>query len=477
MKAISPGNPWSLLLRNKKAIEIVVLATVYFVAGKFGLTMAFVHPSSTAVWPPTGIALAALLIFGYRVWPGIFLGAFLVNLTTAGSAITSLGIAAGNTLEPVLGAYLVSRFANGRKCFESVQDTVKFAILAGAISTTVSATIGVTSLSLGGFARWADFKVIWATWWLGDTVGAAVVAPLLLLWSANAKVRWSWNRLGEFALLIISAMVAGQFVFGPFVLPGLKNVPLEYWCIPFLIWTAVRFGPREAATIVAVLSGIAIRGTFLGLGPFAVGTRNESLLLLQAFMGIIAVMTLTLAVMSEERRQAEERIRNLAVTDALTGLANYGKLIDVLDSEIKRSNRTGRSFAVLLMDLDRLKKINDQHGHLTGSGALRRVADILRVYCRDTDTAARYGGDEFALVISEGGSKEAQQVASRIRERVSQDAGIPPLSISVGAAAYPQDGNTREELLEAADRELYAMKRLSLETSSPGSTSLLRSGG
>jgi diguanylate cyclase (GGDEF)-like protein len=130
------------------------------------------------------------------------------------------------------------------------------------------------------------------------------------------------------------------------------------------------------------------------------------------------------------------------------------------------------------MDLDGLKKINDQHGHLTGSGALRRIADILRVYCRDTDTAARYGGDEFALVISEGGSKEAQQVALRIRERVSQDAGIPPLSISVGAAAYPQDGSTREELLETADRELYAMKRLSLgRAASPGSTSLLRSGG
>jgi len=477
MKAISSRKLRAFLLRNREAIEVVVLAAVYFVAGKFGLTMAFVHPSSTAVWPPAGIALAALLIFGYRVWPGIFIGAFLVNLTTAGSVVTSLGIAAGNTLEPVLGAYLVSKFANGRKCFESVHDTVKFAILAGVISTTVSTTMGVTSLSVGGFAKWADFKVIWATWWLGDTVGAVVVAPLLILWSANPKVRWSWNRLSEFALLLISAMVAGQFVFGPFVFPGLKNVPLEYWCIPFLIWAAVRFGPREAATIVAVLSGIAIRGTFLGLGPFAIGTRNESLLLLQAFMGIIAVMTLTLAVMSEERRRAEERIRNLAVTDALTGLANYGKLIDVLDSEMKRSNRTGRPFAVLLMDLDGLKKINDQHGHLTGSGALRRIADILRVYCRDTDTAARYGGDEFALVISEGGSKEARQVASRIRERVSQDAGIPPLSISVGAAAYPQDGCTREELLEAADRELYAMKRLPLgRMSSPESTSLLRSG-
>lgn len=478
MKAITSGNLRSLVPRSKEAFQIIALAAVYFIAGKFGLTMAFVHPSSTAVWPATGIALAALLTFGYRVWPGIFLGAFLVNLTTAGSALTSLGIAAGNTLEPVLGAYLVSRFANGRKCFESVQDTVKFAILAGVVSSAVSATMGVTSLSLGGFAKWADFKVIWTTWWLGDTVGAAVVAPLLILWSADAKIRWSWNRLSEFALLVISSMVAGQFVFGPFIFRGLKNVPLEYWCIPFLIWTAVRFTPREAVTIVVILSGIAIRGTFFGLGPFAVGTRNESLLLLQAFMGIIAVMTLTLAVMSEERRQAEDRIRNLAVTDALTGLANYGKLIDVLDSEIKRSNRTGRSFAVLLMDLDGLKLINDQHGHLTGSGALRRIADILRVYCRDTDTAARYGGDEFALVMSEAGPKEAQQVASRIRDYVSRDTGVPPLSISVGAAAYPQDGATRESLLEAADRELYAMKRLSLgRTGLSRSPSLLQRGG
>ena len=448
-----------LLIRHREPARIAGLFLAYFLAGKLGLKMAFVHPSSTAVWPPTGIALAALLVFGYRVWPGIFLGAFLVNLTTAGSLVTSLGIAAGNTLEPVLGAYLVSRFANGRRCFESVLNTVKFALLAGVASTMASATIGVTTLSLGGYARWSEFKVIWTTWWLGDAVGAATIAPLLMLWAADFKISWSWKRLSEFVVLIVSLMVTGQIVFGPFLITGMKNVPVEYWCIPFLIWSAVRFGPRETAAISVILSGLAIRGTLLGFGPFAIGTRNESLVLLQAFMGIISVMTMTLAVMSEERRRAEERVRNLAVTDALTGLANYGKFVDVLDGEIKRFNRTGRPFAVLLMDLDGLKQINDQYGHLTGSGALRRIADILRVYCRDTDTAARYGGDEFALVMSEAGPKEAQQVASRIRERVARDSGFPPLSLSVGAAAFPQHGNTREALLEAADSELYAMKR------------------
>ena len=178
-------------------------------------------------------------------------------------------------------------------------------------------------------------------------------------------------------------------------------------------------------------------------------------------MGIMAVMTMALAAMSAERRRAEEQIRNLAVTDPLTGLANYRRLIDVLDGEIRRFGRTWRTFAVLLLDLDGLKVINDRHGHLTGSRALCRMADILRVHCRDIDTAARYGGDEFALVISEAGPKEAKQVAQRIRDRVAQDAEAPPISVSVGTAVYPLDGDTREPLLEAADRALYAMKRLS----------------
>src|SRR5579863_6548058 len=147
--------------RRKNLLAIGGLAVVYFVAGKLGLSMAFVHPSSTAVWPPTGITLAAFLILGYRVWPGIFLGAFLVNLTTAGTILTSLGIATGNTLEGLVAAYLVTRFANGRNAFERGTDTVKFAILAGTVSTAVAATFGVTSLSLGGFAPWANFKDIW----------------------------------------------------------------------------------------------------------------------------------------------------------------------------------------------------------------------------------------------------------------------------------------------------------------------------
>ena len=221
--------------RKQELVLIGILAISYLVAGKLGLGVAFVHPSSTAVWPPAGIALAALLIFGNRVWPGIFIGAFLVNVTTVGTVLTSLGVASGNTLEALLGAYLVTRFANGRKALESGADTFRFAILAGPLSTAVAATFGVTSLSLGGFAQWHDFKSIWLTWWLGDAVGVILIALVLILWSANFRVRWSGSKQVESLILTVGLIVTGQIVFNqPFFL-GRTNYPLEYLCIPFLI--------------------------------------------------------------------------------------------------------------------------------------------------------------------------------------------------------------------------------------------------
>ena len=159
-----------------------------------------------------------------------------------------------------------------------------------------------------------------------------------------------------------------------------------------------------------------------------------------------------------ERKLAEEQIQLLAVTDPLTGLGNYRRLLDALDAEIKRSERTERPFAVLLLDLDGLKKINDRYGHLTGSRALYRLADVLRDYCRGIDTAARYGGDEFAVILPETTAAAAELVASRIHERLALDSQGPPLSVSIGVAVYPQDGETIEALLRAADREVYRMK-------------------
>jgi diguanylate cyclase (GGDEF)-like protein/PAS domain S-box-containing protein len=568
----------SRFLRDAPAAA--ALGAVYFVAGKLGLKLAIVHASATAVWPCTGIALAAFLLLGFRVWPGIWLGAFLLNLTTAGSVFTSVAIATGNTLEGVLGVYLVDKYARGQNAFHRAQDTFKFAFLAGMLSTAVSATFGVTSLMLGGFANLANYGPIWSTWWLGDAASDVVVAPLLILWISDHQVRWNWIRYSEFAALMGGMFLVGQIVFGGLSLPSVAHYPLEYLGLPFLIWAAFRYGGRETASASCILSGIAIWGTLRGFGPFVTRSPNDSLLMLQLFMAIFAVMGLVLAaavaerkrvterfriavesapnamvlvdrrgrialvnsqavkmfgysreelnaqsvevliperfrgghprhrmefsssararpmgagrdlyavrkdgsefpveiglnpieaddellVMSAivditERKRAEEQIRYLAMSDPLTGLANYRRLLEVLDSEIKRYGRTARSFAVLLLDLDGLKKINDAHGHLVGSGALCRVANVLRTHCREMDTAARYGGDEFVVVLPETESEAARQVSQRISECLRNDGEEPAVTLSAGTAIFPQDGKTIDELLAAADRALYREKR------------------
>jgi len=438
---------------------ILVLALAYFFAAKLGLKFAFVNPSATAVWIPTGISLTALLIWGYRVWPAIFLGAFLANLTTAGSPVTSIGISIGNTLEGVLGCYLVNRFAASRHFFESAQDIFRFAFFAGMVSTAVSATVGVTTLALGGFADWSMYSAIWCTWWLGDGVGAIVVTPLVLLWRENLSLQWSRNQFIELALLFSGLFFTACFVFGGSLHSVVKDYPLEYLCIPFLIWAAVRFGRRKAATATFFLVVIATWGTVHGFGPFSRPSQNTSLLLLQGFTGIVGITSLALAAETTERKRAEEHVRRLAVTDPLTGLANYRRLLSALDLEIKRYGRTGRSFALMLLDLDGLKKINDGHGHVVGSRALCRLGGVLRAHCREVDTPARYGGDEFAVVLPETTAKGAEQIAARIRERVAKDEEIPAISVSVGIAVFPEDGETIEAILSRADRSLYDIKR------------------
>lgn len=445
--------------KRRDLAVVAVLAVVYFGAAKLGLRFAFVHPSATALWAPTGITLAALLIFGLRAWPGAFLGAFLANITTAGSVLTSIGVATGNTLEGVVGCYLVRRFARGLQAFERVQDVFKFALLAGMVSTTISATIGVTTLSLGGFADWTVYRAIWRTWWLGDGVGAVLVTPLVLLWRENPRLNWTRRQLIELALLFLGLVFTAWIVFGGRFHSEVKNYPLEYICIPFLIWAAFRFGRRKAVTATCVLAAIATWGTLDGFGPFSRQALNTSLLLVQSFVGIVAVTSLALAAEVSERNRADERVQQLVATDPLTGLANYRRLIESLESEIKRYGRSRRSFAVLLLDLDGLKKINDTHGHLVGSRALCRLAEVLRAHCRAVDTPARYGGDEFAVVLPETGLEQAKQIATRIRDRVASDGESPPISASVGTAIFPEDGESIEKLLSAADRALYAMKR------------------
>jgi PAS domain S-box-containing protein len=292
-------------------LRAAAVAAIYFLAGKIGLGLAFVNASATAVWPPAGIALAALLVFGDRMWPGVFLGAFLVNAATAGNPLTSVSIAMGNTLEGLAGAYLVRRFAGGVRVFDHPQRIFHFAVLAGMVATAVSPAIGVTALALAGYAPWPTFGRVWLTWWLGDASGVLVVAPFLILWSLRPRVAWSIRRVLEAVLLFGSLLLVGSLAFGwaPPFLPWIA--PLEFLCVPVLVWVAFRFSQREAATATLLLSAVAVLGTLRGAGPFARNGPNESLLLLQAYMAVITILVLAVTAALADRRRSEVRFRGM----------------------------------------------------------------------------------------------------------------------------------------------------------------------
>ncbi|HWC73213.1 MAG TPA: MASE1 domain-containing protein [Gemmatimonadales bacterium] len=441
----------------RRVALLVGLAAIYYIAAKLGLRFAYINSSVTTVWPPAGIALAAFVLFGYRVWPAIFGAAFLANVTTTGAVLPSIGIAIGNTAEGLLGSYLVNRFARGGRVFDRVRDIFRFTALAALLSTILSATIGVLSLVAGGLLAWAGASRVWLTWWLGDAVGDIVIAPALILWiGVRPSLKLSGAQLIE---AIAGAVVVALVTFAIFggLYPS-RNYSLTVLLWPVLIWVAFRFGPREVATTILVVSLIAIARTIHGYGPFGHYPVGESLTLLQVWTGITAVTSLVLAAVVAAQRDIEGTWRELAVTDPLTGLANHRQLVNALESEIKRSRRTAQPLAVVLLDLDGLKQINDRHGHLAGSLAIRRVAEALLGSCRATDTAARFGGDEFALVLPETGEAAAWHVARGVVDRLATDAEKPNLSISVGVAVYPGHGETVEALLNAADVALYETK-------------------
>ena len=287
---------------------IGALAIIYFIAGKLGLMLASLHASASPVWPAAGIALAAIFLLGYRVWPAIFVGAFLVNLTTAGDIATSVAIATGNTLEALTGAFLVNRFAGGRNVFDRPQGVFKFAV-AAAISTIISPVFGVTSLALAGFADWANYGAIWVTWWLGDTTGDLVFAPLVLLWGARPELSWKKKEAAEVGVLLLLLAFLSAVVFGGWLHISVKNYPIAFICGPIVIWTAFRFTQRETATGIFILSVIAVWGTVRGFGPFVGQTENQSLLTVQSWTAVLAVTAMALSAGMAERRRIEEELQ------------------------------------------------------------------------------------------------------------------------------------------------------------------------
>ena len=282
--------------------KIGAVAAVYFGAAKLGLLAAVAQKVVSSAWPPTGVALATLLLFGVRFWPGIALGAFLLNWTSGVPAAGAAGIAAGNTLEAVTAVLLLRRVADFRPSLAGLRDVFALVTLAALVSPLVSATIGVLSLWASGMIERAAAGHLWFVWWSGDAMGDLLIAPLLLAWAHARRTRWPPARAAEAGVLLVSLL-------------GLTAVLLrpptgdEYAIFPLIIWAALRFGVLGSATASGIVAALTIWFTVHGQGSFVGSTPTHDLLLLQMYLALLSVTGLVLAAMTTERRQAEQAAR------------------------------------------------------------------------------------------------------------------------------------------------------------------------
>ena len=300
-----------------KALALIAAtAALYVFTARMGLALAMPpEKKATAVWPPSGIALAALLLAGYRVWPGIWLGAFLANLWDVSAPanvasfgthlVVSSGIATGSTLQALLGCYLLHRWVGNETSLDRARNVFQFVAIA-LLVCLVGATVGVTVLVLADLTQWPQYVFSWWTWWLGDSVGILVLTPLLLVWNKPAWLEPNARRLLEASLLSALLVGVGLFVFGGWAPWGLVTAALTYMTVPLLVWAAFRFGEHGAMAALLLVSGMAVGGTVHGHGPFVHKTLHDSLLLLQTFVGVLAVTVLALTGALAERRRADQ---------------------------------------------------------------------------------------------------------------------------------------------------------------------------
>lgn len=281
---------------------LAIVAMAYVLAAQLGFALAFGTKQVSAIWPPTGIALAALLLRGWGAWPGIFLGAFASNALSQEALYTAAGIALGNTAGPLAGAYLLRRFVGIDADLSRLRDVLGLAFLGAALAMTITASNGVAHLALGGLVPWSAYPAVWWVWWVGDAMGVLLVAPVILTWFSGPRLRWQGARLLELALLAGVLVLASVFFFS-------TSLPLAYPIFPVVFWVALRFEQRETATAVLLVSGIAVWQTIHDRGPFVRGSFDDRLVVLVTFMAVLAVTALALGALSTERRRAEASLR------------------------------------------------------------------------------------------------------------------------------------------------------------------------
>jgi diguanylate cyclase (GGDEF)-like protein len=445
------------------ALTTLLVGLAYYGAARFSLRLALVVHQVSPIWPPVGIAVVAMLVFGRRIWPGIALAAFAVNAPLGPSILGAATISAGNALAPVLAVTLL-RQVGFQQDLRRLRDVMVLVALAALGAMLVSATVGAATLTASGSIPSREFWPTWWVWWTGDALGVLVVAPFLLgLRSIRIGSHASWRRRVEALALFASLAIVASVVF---------HVPLqiEYLVFPFLAWAAWRFGLRGAAPAALLTCAIAVWAAVHRTGPFEQGPLWGRMATLQVFNASVTFASFVLAAIVAERgqdidgrRRAEDELAHMALHDPLTGLANRSLFTERLTQALARMERHPGSVAVLFLDLDRFKVINDSLGHESGDRVLICVADRIQSVVRPEDTASRFGGDEFVILCEDIVDElEAVTIAERVGAAIAQPieltTGEIVITTSIGISISKGIADRPEELIRDADSAVYRAK-------------------
>jgi len=350
--------------------------------------------------------------------------------------------------------------------FQGTQDRISLILGAGFMLS--GGTLFGSSILFFQLIHETPIWFLWAPvgWWISRVLLALLFGVSLLVEHFIPRSRHPRREIAGalFTVCALTYLITASLRKLPPEVSGHPHavIPNPLHLIPAVLFLVALYGFRQREYLMnSAFDRSIYSAVWLNLAAQLAACQSVRLLdgpfLFAQLLNVSSYVVLLVGSLLDSARVFEQ-VRHLASSDPLTGLANYRKLLDVLDTETERTLRTGRPFAVLLLDLDGLKRVNDTYGHLVGSRALCRVADILRVHCRAIDTAARYGGDEFAVVLPEASEEEAQRVAGRIHETLSLDQEEPPLSVSIGTSVYHGEGERVEKLLKEADQNLYDEK-------------------
>ena len=410
------------------------VAVAYFLAAKLGLLLATVGVTVTLVWPPSGVAVAAMLLRGPRVWPGVALGAFLANVTTDAPTAVAIFTAVGNPLEAVVAVLLLRRVRDFRASLERVRDVIALTLVGAGIAPIAGATIGVAGLLYAGVVEASGAIAAWFTWWGGDALGILLVAPLILSWITPPPRAVSFARVMEAAALLAITGVSGFLVFGD-LLPSRVTAPLVYIAFPLLIWAALSFDHRGAATGSVVLSALAVWWTSRGAGPFARETLGLSLAHLSSFMAVATLTSLVLAAIVRERRRADagregslvrERVARRDAESASTAKSDF---LAVMSHELRTPLNAIIGYTALLHDevtgpltesqRVQLGRVKMSARHLLS--LIEQVLSLSRIEAKQEEVRVERA-DARAIVAEAGALVETVLAAKRL----TLDVDVPP---------------------------------------------------